>query len=836
MKKLIFLAHVRTLKHHPWQWILALFGVMMGVAAVVAIDLAETGAIRSFERATETLFGRATHRISSPNGLPESLYVQLRRAGFATLRPVVEGIVEELGSGKRLKLVGIDPVAELRFAPPWLGSSAAPAISWRRLILEPGAVLMHRKSGEPLGLTPGRWFEIKVGERRTKLRLAGWIETGRASPATLIADIATAQEVLAQLGRLHAIDVIIQKGSVLADLETRLPDGVEVSTGEAGSVSVRRMTAAFYTSLTALSLLALVVGMFLIYNIVGFMVVQRSPLFGILRVLGVTRRQIRNQVLAEAAVLGLAGSTLGLLAGVLFGQGMLAMLAQTIDQLYFPLPSARLPSSPWSLAKGLLLGLGATLSASWGPSLEAAKVQPVTMLMRSSAEQRMATRTPWLVFCGLILVVASWLLLQWTQGMLFGFVSLIALVLGGALCVPWLLGWMMGGFQWLGERLFGVAGRMPPRAVAASLSRTGVAAAALVVAIAITIGMTLMMHSFRDSVESWLRKRLDADLYVYQPASGIAGRAVLPRRLGRALARLDGVMGMGSVRYLRLATDRGFVRINAYELSFPAFSNFNLVEWVRGDLWQVFQFQDTVIVSEAYANLNHVRTGDWIRLSTPKGARRFRVVAVYEDYNAGRGIIAMSRATYERYWDDSGVSTYWLYLQPGVDRDKIIGQIQALVSGQTLEISDNRRLLRLSMEIFDQAFAVTGVLRWLATLVAFVGVFSALLALQLERTHEMGILRALGLTPAQVWRQVMAETGLLAGVAGLLAVPMGIVIGWVLIHVVHQRAFGWSLSLSLDWQPLLQGVLMALVAGLGAGIYPAWRMARTSPAEALRCE
>ncbi len=267
-----------------------------------------------------------------------------------------------------------------------------------------------------------------------------------------------------------------------------------------------------------------------------------------------------------------------------------------------------------------------------------------------------------------------------------------------------------------------------------------------------------------------------------------------------------------------------------------AFATFDLLEKAVDDPWTAFRLQAGVMVSEAFSNLNGVRVGSRITLPTARGPQPFQVVAVFPDYNAGRGIIAMSRTTYDRFWDDPGVSTFWVYLEPGADPSAVEPKIRALVHEDGLEISDNRALLRMSMEIFDQAFAVTAVLRWLATGVACVGVFSALLELQLERTRELGVLRALGLTPGQLWAQIVAETGLLGGVAGLLAWPTGILIGWLLTEVINRRAFGWALSLSLSREALLQWLLLALLAGLLAGLYPAWRMARTHPAEALRCE
>lgn len=837
MKSLMWRASVRFLTRHPWQLLLALFGVMLGVAVVVSMDLAKTCALESFERARQALFGRATHQITAPFGLAQSLYRDLRRAGFVRLRPVLEGSVELVESGRRLKLLGVDPLAELRFAPAWMDGFESTPSSWRRLLLEPGAVLLDRKTGEMLGLAPGHKFAARAGNQPIVLQVVGWFESGQKPlGAVLIADMATAQEALNAAGQLSAIDVIVSDPSEIRELKALLPRGVELVSREAGSVSVKRMTEAFYINLTALSLLSLLVGAFLIYHIVSFMTVQRQRLFGILRVLGVTRRQIQVQVLSEAALLGAVGSLLGLVGGGFLGRLMLTLLARTLNDVYFPLPSAELELSPWLLTRGALLGMGATTVAALKPASEASRIHPVTVLARSVQESRARSRMLPAALLGMVLLLAGGPLLRFSGGLIGGFLALTAMVVGCALLVP-LLTWVaMWAVQPIGGFLIGVSGRMPARAVSASLSRTGVAAAALMVAIATTIGMSLMIHSFRDSVASWLERRLDADFYVYSPDPGASGRSSLPAALGRRISTLSGVAAVGSVRYLRLTTDRGFLRINAYDLTPSAFAAFDLVEKATADPWPAFQSQNGIMVSEAFSNLNGVRAGSRITLPTARGSQSFQVVAVFLDYNAGRGIIAMSRTTYDRFWDDAGVSAFWVYLEPGADPSLVDPQIRALVHEGRLEISDNRALLRMSMEIFDRAFAVTAVLRWLATGVAFVGVFSALLGLQLERTRELGVLRALGLTSGQLWTQIVAETGLLGGVAGLLAWPTGVLIGWVLTEVINQRAFGWTLSLNLSWEALLQGLLLALLAGLLAGLYPAWRMARTHPAEALRCE
>jgi putative ABC transport system permease protein len=197
----------------------------------------------------------------------------------------------------------------------------------------------------------------------------------------------------------------------------------------------------------------------------------------------------------------------------------------------------------------------------------------------------------------------------------------------------------------------------------------------------------------------------------------------------------------------------------------------------------------------------------------------------------------VSRRTYEAHWDDRGVSSLGLLLDPGTDVEAAVAALGARAGGsQHLLIRSNHALREASLEIFDRTFAITAVLRVLATVVAVIGVLSALMALQLERARELGVLRAQGLTPKEVWRLVLAETGLLGGIAGLLAVPVGIGLALLLIRVINRRAFGWSIETTVPADVLLQAVALAVLAALIAGVYPAWRMARTPPAAALREE
>jgi putative ABC transport system permease protein len=246
---------------------------------------------------------------------------------------------------------------------------------------------------------------------------------------------------------------------------------------------------------------------------------------------------------------------------------------------------------------------------------------------------------------------------------------------------------------------------------------------------------------------------------------------------------------------------------------------------------------DAVLVSEPYAHRHHVRAATTVRLRTDRGEQDFRVAGVFYDYGSSAGVVVMRRRTYDGAWNDRRISSLALDAAPGVDVDRLVAAVRERgAGGPQLIVRSNRALREASLEIFDRTFAITGVLRTLSVVVAFVGMLAALMALQLERTREIGVLRALGLTPRQVWGLITAQTGIIGLLAGVLAVPSGLLLAAVLVFVINRRSFGWTMSIDPSPEILLQGVALSLLSALLAGLYPAWRMARTPPAESLRDE
>ncbi len=859
MTSLLGRASLRALSRHPWQIGLALIGVALGVSVVVAIDLANQSARRSFTLSTNSVVGRATHQIvGGPNGLSEDVYADLRVAGVRAIAPVVESHVAAADSpGRVFHLLGVDPFAEAPFRPyvTRLGAGARTDIA--AFLTTPATGLIAAATARTLGLDVGDTLRIRAGTRLHAVTLVGLLELDAhgdsAGPGTLdhllVTDVATAQEVLGFTGRLSRIDVRVSEGSageqLLAEIGARLPAGAEMLRASRRSHALEQMTRAFHLNLTALSLLALIVGVFLIYNTLTFSIIQRRQLIGLLRVQGVTRGQVFALVLCEAAALGTVGTLLGIGLGVVLGHGLVQLVTRTISDLYYVLAVRDLILTPGVLVKGILLGVGASLLAAVPPAREATATPPRVTLARSTLEQRARRGAPRAAAYG-VLALAVGLGGLWLSGphLVPTFGSLFGVLLGCVLMTPLATVGCMRLIQPVLSAWGGLPIRLGGLGVVTALSRTAVAVAALMVAVSVTVGVGIMVQSFRQTVVRWLEASLHADVYV-APASPLVWRsdAVLDPALIQRVATLPGVNRMNTYRGARVESRTGLTQVIAIDLGARGKASFQFIAGRPESIWPAFDDpagidgRPAVIVSEPYAYRHDLSVGDTLNLRTDRGEQAFRVAGVFVDYGSDQGIVMLSRRVYDAWWEDPRVSSLSLHAAAETDVDRLVDTLRRYAGTEAeIVVRSNRGLRTASLEIFDRTFTITTVLHLLTSIVAFVGVLSALMALQLERAREFGVLRATGFTPAQVWGMVTAQTGLMGLVAGLLALPVGIGLALILVLVINRRSFGWTLQIDLSPEVLAQAVVMAVVAALLAGVYPALRLARTPPAQALREE
>ena len=831
MDSLLLRAGLRHLTRHRWQALLALAGVVMGVAVVTAVDLANQAASASFRLSAEQVRGETTHRLVGVGGdLPESVYRDLFvTPGAPPMAPVVEASVRHGDDDERLRLLGVDIFAEAAFRD-LLGAAIQGQDALGDWLAGPSAVTLSRSAARHLGVREGSMLDVRHAGDPYRLQVFAIADDDSlGSRDLLVVDIATAQALTGQAGRLSHIDLALDSDAV-AWVQRRLPAGVELIAVDEQTAATVSLSASFELNLTAMSLLALLVGVFLVFNAMSFSIVQRRRLLGRLRAIGVTAGEIRRLVLAEALAVGIVGTLLGLLLGVALGSGLTRIVAATVSQLYYQVSVDALPIHATSLAKAVLLGIGGTLVASAWPAHKAAATPPLTTLSRTAAEQDARQQLPYLSAAGIALVILGLAVaMQLPGGTVVGFAGLFLTLVGAALLMPGALHLC----HRLGRRLplSGVL-RMAVRDLDRHLSRLGTAAAALMIALSASIGVAVMVDSMRNAVDDWLRDLLTADLYV--AAAAFDEGATLPATVAERLPALDAVDDYSSYRDIKVRLDGRPVTVIAARLAARSRAGFDFVATVGAEPWRLFD-AGQALVSEPLAHRMGLAPGDSLVLPTPRGDQALTVAATFRDYASENGRLFIARDLYERYWQDDAVDTIALFSAAGPAALRDAAE-RATSDDIALAYTVGGEIHEASMRVFDKTFRITEVLRLLSLLVAFIGVFSALMAIQLDRRHEYAVLRALGFRQMQIVQLILLESLVFGLVAGLLAIPTGLGMAWVLTDAIQLRAFGWTMPFQGQRPPLLLTVASGAVAAVLAGIYPAWRSGWLQPAPQLRQE
>jgi len=828
LSPLLMRAGFRYQLRHRWQAVLALVGIAMGVAVVLAVDLASGAAKASFALSAEQLRGKATHRLVGADGqVAHEVYQSLATTpGHPPMAPVVSTRIRIAGRDGPMQLIGVDLFAEAAFR-----TELRRAIEGQTMLADwlarPDVIALSASAAEALAVGVGSRVTLgHAGVAHDLEVLAIHPDDGIASRDIVLTDIATAQ-VIAGLGNdVGHIDLILDEAAETW-LRSRLPTGVKLVEVAAQTAGIAGMSSAFELNLTAMSLLALLVGLFLIFNAVSYSVVQRRHLLGRLRALGVGGAEILRLILAEALLLGVIGALIGSVLGIWLGQSLTRIVAATVSELYYQVSADAMQVGWPVLAKAVLLGLGGTLLAAWLPARQAAGIPPLTTLSRAALEQSARAMAPRLGGLGILLLVGGPILaFKLPGGVIAGFVGLFMLLLGAASVTPFALQ--------LAQALFvrlpiGGVWPMASRDLARHLSRLATAAAALMVALAASVGVALMVESMRDSVSDWLQALLSADLYI--AAEGFDDGAALPAGIAARAAQLPGVSATSRYRNRALTLDDRPVKLVAADLAPQSRAGFGFLAVAAADPWQLYD-RGAVMISEPLSNRTGLGAGDVLRLPTPRGERAFDVAGIFRDYASEHGRIFMPLELYRDIWSDDRTDTVALF---GADaralRESAVAQLS---SGQPLVFTPAREIYRESMAVFDRTFRITEVLRYLSLLVAVIGVFSALMAIQLERRKEYAVLRALGLTRGQIAGLIATESALLGLLAALLAVPTGLAMAWILTDAIQLRAFGWSMPFRVPLPPLLLTLLLGIAAALLASLYPAWGAARRDPAPQLR--
>ena len=558
--------------------------------------------------------------------------------------------------------------------------------------------------------------------------------------------------------------------------------------------------------------------------------------WGSCRALGASRTKVRWLFLGEAALYGMIGSIAGCVGGVLMSNFLVGAVSKTVTNLYVLTSIDHFYLPFWQIPLVLAAGMGSVLVGAFIPANAGANLPPLRALnMGVLIERSERPRMIWLAVSGGCLFAAFWaselaLSVYRTAGFAAAFFTLI-----GFCCLAPFVTHQFG--TWAGG-IFrnALLLRLAARNLVRSLYRHAITVAALASALAMLASVSIMIYSFRQTIDRWLERRLVADLFVAPAANEIVGfENFIPEDFMKFLRSRPEVEMIDTFRYLTAG-----VNGEPTSLAVVTGTDRNIPDFIGGkntEKYEAFQQPGRVTISEPLSHRLKVNQGDRVTIATPLGPRSFEVAGVFYDYSRDSGIMMMQRGNFEKVWGDSRVNSVALYLRRGTDVEKMIGSIRTgYAHASDYAVYSNRVLREAVVEVFNQTFAVTQILRLIAVLVAVIGIALNFTVLVKEREREIGTLRAVGVSRRQVRGLIIWESLLVGVLAVLLGMATGIALSVVLTEVINKAFFGWTIPLQIPWDQLLWTPIWLLPAAVVASFLPATRAARRNIIDAVRMD
>lgn len=875
---------LRALARQKLRTLITALGIALGVGVTVAIRLANASALESFRTATESVAGQTSIQITGAAGRFDELLLGdlnwLRDYGdispvitgyamtdpqtridsqTAAPSPSVSNATKPLPRyGEFLEVLGVDVLRERPFREYKLIRTSADqaqpnARDFLLLLADPSAIIVTETFAARHHLNIGDTLALTMSDARRQYIVRGLLANEGPARALqgnfALMDIAAAQWAFNRIGLLDRVDVKLKRNipreRAEAEISSRLPSSLIVRRPESSASEVEKMIAAFHFNLNALGSIALIVGLFLIYNTISISVITRRDEIGTLRAVGITRGMTLWLFLGEAILLALAGTVAGLGLGRLMATAAVKATATTVEIFFIATAATREAASRAlsvsEIAIAFAVALPLALVAAALPALEAAHVRPIEAMR--GAERLEKTFKPsrkFLVASVILLTVGYLLTLPGPVGgvPVFGDVAALMLMFGGAALAPnalWLACQIANRFlaRWL--RVVRVEAKLAAANLRNAIPRLSISVAALAVALAMMTAISIMIGSFRETVAYWVDQTLIADIYARPLAQSSTNFAGEIDAQAIALVKNDPAVEAVYPYASQQVTYQGeAIVVGGGDFStFASHGRLLFKSPADGRERMLAAIgTDRIVVNESFTLRYQKRVGDVVELPTAGGPHAFEIIAVYYDYANSRGVCVMDATVYARHYPHTRPNSLAVYLKPDADADEVNARLaESLGSRYQLLFTTNRVIRREVMRIFDSTFAITYALEAIAIVVAGLGVISTLITLILERRGEISVLGFLGATRRQIRRMVVIESLLIGGVSQ----GIGIIIGWmlslVLIYVINVQSFGWTIQFHLPFGFIAQSTLLILLVTALAGLYPAAQAARV---EAVR--
>ena len=839
------------------QSILAVLGVAVGIAVFVAVDLANDSAKQSFRNSAASIFGETEFQlIGSTSGIPEKVYADVVKSAelqplLNIIKPIIDkqiNLVDTDGVEQKYRLLGINVINENVFSGTNnYGIDFLNSQTGLNLIAENQVFVSSLlATTKQLSITD----EFLVKGTNNKISIVGFFQNDNSLQRELmqnviITDISVAQNITNSKGVLSRIDISSidrqNQQTALDKWVSLLPSGVQLIPSYTYSDARKSITKSFDTNLLALSLLALLVGLYLIYNMMTFSIHRRKNLFGTLRAIGVTKNEIFSLVLVEGLLIGLLGAILGIMLGMLLAYFLLGLISSTINYQFFSSSPNTIEFETTIIYQALILGISGSIVSVLIPAWSASRIQPRELIDIYGKYSTYNNYHIILFFLGLLLCSIGYLItLAPLTNLIIGFIAMFLVIVGLSLTVPTITQMVLVVMSLILEKI----GRptiitLSVETIKNSLNTIAICIAALSVSIAMTIGIGCMIQSFRATVEEWLDQSLVADIYIAPPTLGfgqdLKGIDDEFIRYASDIPEINYISQLGSYEIFKDGYLLNLIVVDSAEKIFD--DVVQLKEGEKKDIWKDFIQTDSILISEPLAFQKDIKLNDSFDILTDKGLKSFNVRGIYYDYSSTSGIAMVSKQVYDNYWNDSKVTSLALYLNDPEKSESVSNELlDKFDTDWDLQIISSKKLNDASMEIFDKTFEITFVLRSISLIVAFIGILGAISAIILSRAREFSILKSIGFTNNQLRSIIGNQTLIIGIISGLISIPLGIIITNLLIQIINKQSFGWSIPMQLLPSVFIEGIIVAILSAVLASIYPSVKISRNNIRKALMGE
>jgi putative ABC transport system permease protein len=789
---------------------LSVLAIALGVALGYAVELITGAAVNELALGVHFLSGDADLQVRGPrNGFDQAIYPEIAQlAGVAAASPVVEVDAKLAGRDDVLKIIGIDAFRAGAMQPQLIAQ-----VPDRLDHLRSDTLFVSAAAARTLSVDRGDKLDFQVGLRTVSFRVAG-VLAADAQQRFAVMDIAAAQTAFDRPGRITRVDLRLRPGVAIdalrERLQARLPAGVAVGRPETGVAAAESLSRSYRVNLNVLALVALFTGGLLIFSTQALGIVRRRSQLALLRVLGMTRRQLASLLVVEGAIVGVVGSALGLAGGFVLAQTAVRLIGGDLGAGYFRGLAPML--TPDALPLLIFFGLGVLVAvlASLVPALEAARAAPAAALKSGDDQRSLARLRPsWPGFAAIVLGVGAAMLPPVAGLSLFGYVAIALLVIGTLMLMPRIAVTVL--------QILPLPRSAPPRLALMQLRGTpgqvGVSLASIVAAVSLMVSMAIMVASFRTSLDAWLERILPADMYVR--AGGAGDSAYMSTDDQARIAALPGVRRAEFQREQQLLLDPARPRVVLLARNVDPSDLSRQFQVVSEAMTPAPGAPPPIWVNEAMVDLYGFAAGRLIELPIAGKPSSFTVAGVWRDYARPQGAVVIERDRYVAMTGDRSATSAALWLAPGASLEAVQRAIVREVGdGDKLEIASPGEIRELSLKAFDRTFAVTYALEFAAVVLGLFGLSSAFGALVLSRRREFGMLRHIGMTRRQIGAMLAAEGATISAVGVLAGFGLGWLISLVLIHVVNRQSFHWGMELSVPWATLAGSAVAVLALSM----------------------